>query len=303
MRLLLSALTASALIATASAVAAQGRRAPAFVAVQPGNMVTWSQERHPRPVRYRVGDVTLEVSGVQDEGLYAPRIAIRHGGATAVMNGAASQPSFEHKFGVGTFGRGGTRFVYFQSFTGGAHCCNDLQVAVIGPRGIRVVQLGTFDGGPTDDFPRDLDGDDTVDFVQQDDSFLYTFSSYAGSMAPPKILNVAGGRVSDVSTRPGFRRLFRAAMNRARRYCLQREGERNGACAGYVASAARAGQFDAAWRVMLGAYDRNSGWELPDGCRVRVGPRRECPPASVISYTNYPDALRAFLVRQGYIAR
>ena len=303
MRLLFPALAGLALAITATPAAAQGRRPPAYVAVQPGTMITWSRERHPRPIRYRIGEVTLEVSAVEEDGLWRPRIAIRRGGATTVMSGAAAQPTYEHKFGVGTLNRAGMRFVYLQSFTGGAHCCNDLQVAAIGPRGIRIVQLGTFDGGPTDDFPRDLDGDGNVDFVQQDDSFLYTFSSYAGSIAPPKIFNIAGGHVNDVSTRPGFRRLFRAAMNDARRNCLRRDGERNGACAGYVASAARIGQFDAAWRVMLRAYDRNSGWELPTGCRVAPGRDGGCPTASVISYTNYPDALRAFLVQQGYIRR
>lgn len=282
---------------------AQSRRPPPVVRSDLGKIVTWSQEHRPRPVTWRFGDVTLEVRGVADGGLYAPRVTIRRGSLSAVMNGAAAQPSFEHKLGVGLLDRRGTRFVYLQSFTGGAHCCNEVQVAVIGPRSIRVVQLGAFDGGPTDAFPRDLDGDGLVDFEQQDDSFLYSFSSYAGSMAPPKILNIVGGRAVDVSSRPGFRRLFRDAMNRARPNCLRRDGERNGACAGYVASAARAGQFASAWAVMLRAYDRNSGWELPGGCRVRLDSGGECPPASVIRYTNYPDALRAFLVRQGYITR
>jgi hypothetical protein len=122
-------------------------------------------------------------------------------------------------------------------------------------------------------------------------------------MAPPKIFNLVGNRAVDVSTRPGFRRLFRQAMNGARANCVQQEGERNGACAGYVASAARIGEFDAAWRVMLRSYDRASGWELPTGCRVRLNAGGGCPAGAVITYTNYPDALRAFLVQQGYLTR
>lgn len=302
MRLLL-AFTALAVGLLPVAAAAQPRRAPPIVNARIGTNVTWSQQHRPRPVVYRFGDVTLEVRAIADDGLYTPRVTVRQGRSSAVMNGAATPPSYEHKLGVGALDRRGTRFVYFQSFTGGAHCCNELQAAIIGPRGIRIVQLGSFDGGPEDAFPRDLDNDGIVDFVQGDDAFLYTFSSYAGSMAPPKILNIVGARVVDVSARPGFRRLFRDAMNQARPNCVQQEGERNGACAGYVASAARAGQFEAAWSVMLRAYDRNSGWELPTGCRVALNARGECPPASVIRYTNYPDALRAFLVQQGYIRR
>lgn len=302
MRLLLAfaALAVSLLPAAASA---QPRRAPTLISARPGTNVTWSRQRHPRPVIYRFGDVTLEVRAVADNDLYAPRVTVRQGRNSAVMDGAATPPSYEHKIGVGTLDRRGTRFVYFQSFTGGAHCCNAVQAAVIGPRGIRVIQIGSFDGGPEEAFPRDLDGDGNVDFVQGDDAFLYTFSSYAGSMAPPRIFNLAGGRVVDVSARPGFRRLFRDAMNRARPNCVQQEGERNGACAGYVASAARIGHFDAAWAVMLRSYDRHSDWELPTGCRVALDANGQCPPDAVIRYANYPDALRAFLVEQGYLPR
>ena len=303
MRLLL-ALAALMLGFAPVAASAQPRRAaPAVVNARMGTNITWSHQRRPRPVTYRFGDVLLEVRSVSEEGLYAPRVTVRQGRNRAVMTGAMASPSYEHKFGVGAFDRRGTRFVLLQSFTGGAHCCNQMQAAIIGPRGIRVVEIGTFDGGPDDAFPRDLDGDGVVDFVQRDNSFLYTFASYAGSFAPPQILNIVGNRIVDVSTRPGFHRLFREAMNEARPICLRPEVDRNGACAGYVAAAARSGQFDAAWAVMLRAYDRDSGWELPTGCRVTLHPQTGCPPASVITYSNFPDALRAFLVEHGYIAR
>jgi hypothetical protein len=151
--------------------------------------------------------------------------------------------------------------------------------------------------------PRDLDGDGVVDFRERDNSFLYRFASYAGSFAPLQFFNIVGNRAVDVSTRPGFGPTFRAAMNEARSACVEPGPDRNGACAGYVAAAARVGQFDAAWAVMLRSYDRDSDWELPTGCRVAPGPNGECPAASTITYSNFPDALRAFLARQGYIAR
>lgn len=286
-----------------AALPAQPRPAPAAVNARLGSNVTWSQQRRPRPVTYRFGDIALEVRPVADHGLYAPQVTVRQGRYRAVMNGAATPPAYEHKLGVGLLDRRGTRFVYFQSFTGGAHCCNQMQAAVIGPRGIRVVEIGTFDGGPEDAFPRDIDGDGNVDFVQRDNSFLYTFASYAGSFAPPQILNIVGNRTVDVSTRPGFRRLFREAMNEAQPICVRPEVDRNGACAGYVASAARAGEFDRAWSAMLTAYDRDSGWDLPTGCRVALDRQGGCPAAATIRYANFPDALRAFLVRQGYLAR
>src|SRR4051812_37079165 len=126
-----------------AATAAQPRRAPPVVNARPGTNVTWSQQRHPRPVTYRFSDVTLEVRAVADNGLYAPRVTVRQGRNSAVMTGAATPPAYEHKLGVGPFNRSGARLVYFQSFTGGAHCCNEIQAAIIGPRGITVVELGS----------------------------------------------------------------------------------------------------------------------------------------------------------------
>ena len=290
-------------LAAAGATTLARRPVPAVLSARLGSNVTWSQQRHPRPVTYRFGDVTLEVRPLAADGLYAPRVTVRQGRNSAVMTGAATPPAYEHKLGVGLLDRRGTRFVYFQSFTGGAHCCNEMQAAIIWPRSIRIVAIGTFDGGPEDAFPRDVDGDGVVDFVQRDNSFLYTFASYAGSFAPPQILNIVGNRTVDVSTRPGFRRLFRDAMNEARPICLRPEVDRNGACAGYVAAAARAGDFDRAWPAMLAAYDRDSGWELPTGCRVPLDRQGDCPASATIRYASFPDALRAFLVRQGYLAR
>lgn len=273
------------------------------IAIALGTQVDWSFERHPRPVRYRAGDITLTVSGIRDGDMVGPRIVIAAPGRPpATMTGSISFRSMDHKIGVGLFDRNGTRFVQLQSFTGGAHCCNAIQIALVEQGRIRVVELGAWDGEPGD-MPRDVDEDGLVDFVQRDDSFLYTFTFYAASLSPPAVLNIVDGRVVDVSDRPGFRPLFQAFVNDARSYCLApQSGEPNGACAAYVAAAARIGQFDAAWARMLRAYNRTSDWELPTGCRVDVG-NAECPPASVIRFRTYPEALRHFLVGRGYIAR
>jgi hypothetical protein len=283
--------------------------APGSATAQPavplrlGAQAEWSYQRQPRGVTYRVGDIVLEIRPQRDGDLVAPRVTVRQGGHNATMTGQAVGPTFGHKIGVGLFNRRGVRFVYFQSFSGGAHCCNSIQVALVRPGEIRVVDLGDWDGD-YGDMPRDRDGDGMVDFVQVDNAFLYGFASYAESFAPPVIHDIIGDRPVDVSARPGFRPLFRAAMNDAGHYCRPR-GERssNGACAAYVAAAARAGQFDIAWARVLRSYDRNADWDYPTGCRVALPAGGECPAASVIRYRDYPAALRAFLVRQGYIRR
>ena len=115
------------------------------------------------------------------------------------------------------------RYVLFQSFSGGAHCCNQIQVVLPGAGRAMIVDLGAWDGDYIDP-PRDEDGDGTPDFVLYDNAFLYAFSSYAGSWAPPKILDIVDGVPTDVSTRPAFRALFEEDLTRARAACLDHRG-------------------------------------------------------------------------------
>ena len=298
-------LLASTMLTLAAPSAEAQPRGASVQDVAIGSQVGWSAERNPGPVRYRFGDIAVSVRPrVDAEGvdLVAPVLTLEvPGRAPVLLEGSDTRPSYEHKIGVGRFDRDGTRFLYLQSFSGGAHCCNEIQVALIPAQGpVSVVQLGDWDGGPEEQMPRDEDGDGVVDFVQRDNRFLYAFSSYAGSLAPPQILNIVDGEVTDVSARPSFRRFFVKAMTDGREGC--RQGfERNGACAGYVAAAARAGQFDEAWRYMLGHYERSSTWGTEDACRIEVDNPDACPADQRVRFSGYPDALRYYLTQWGYL--
>lgn len=273
-----------------------------------GSQLIWSFEKNPRPVQYRFGDVTLSVKPYKSEPSeesVAPEVTITAPGrAPVTMRGVEIWPTSGHHIGVGRLNRAGNLFVELQSFTGGAHCCNEIQVAVIEPRRIRVVELGMWDGSPGA-MPRDVDRDGDVDWVQQDDSFLYSFASYAESAAPPQIINIIDGRAQDVSARASFRPIFQQELNRLRGPCLtrRRADSSNSACAAYVASAARLGQFDAAWARVGPAYNDKHEWEYPTGCRVAPHPENGCPDSATINYGGFLPALRAFLVDQGYISR
>jgi hypothetical protein len=283
---------------------AQAQRRPVNRAL--GTQVVWTFEKNPRQLQYRFGDVTLSVRPyrAQSENEYfAPEVTISAPGrAPVVMRGSEVWPSAAHHIGVGRLDRAGNLFVELQSFTGGAHCCNEIQVAVIEPRQIRLVELGAWDGAPGK-MPRDVDGDGMVDWVQRDDGFLYSFDAYAFSFSPPQIFNIIDGRAEDVSARPSFRPLFQRALNDARAPCLtrRRADASNSACATYVASAARIGQFGAAWERMSRAYNDKHQWEYPTGCRVDPHPETGCPDSATINYGGYLPSLRAFLADQGYI--
>ena len=293
----------AALLTLATPAAAQPRDVVQDVAI--GSQVSWSAATSLRPVRYRFGDIIVGVRPQIDpqfDDLVAPVVTLElPGHAPVELRGSDARPSHEHQIGVGRLDRAGTRFLLLQSFTGGAHCCNAMQSVLIPRAGTpTVVELGMWDGGPLEEMPKDEDGDGVVDFVQRDDRFLYAFSSYAGSFAPPQIVNIVGGAPVDVSARPSFRRFFVDAMEDAREGC--RDGfERNGACAGYVAAAARAGRFDEAWREMLSHYERSSTWGLEDACRIGVDNPDACPADQRVSFGGYPDALRYYLTEWGYL--
>lgn len=183
------------------------------------------------------------------------------------------------------------------SFSGGAHCCTSLTLLKLEPYGWRRHDLGQWDGG-TPALPQDLDGDGRREFTSVDQSFLYAFESYAGSLAPPVIQRFEGGRLRDVSSERAFRPVFARAADQAREACRQRS---NGACAAYVASAARTGALDDAWTLMLASYDQASEWNLPTACRVRTA--SDCPADALLTFATFPEALQWFLGDKGYTPR
>lgn len=305
-RMKVASLALAAAAAVASAGPVQAQPEPADRAL--GTQVIWSFEKNPRPVRYRFGDVTLDVKPYRSEAgeeSVAPEVTIAAPGrAPVVMRGSEIWPTSDHHIGVGRFDPAGNLFVELQSYTGGAHCCNQISVAIVEPRQIRLVELGMWDGSPGT-MPRDVDGDGIVDWVQNDDSFLYTFDAYAFSSAPPQIVNIVDGKVEDVSGDPRFRPIFQRALEEVRGRCLTRRRSEasNSACAAYVASAARIGQFDAAWARMSRAYNDKQQWEFPTGCRVAPDPENGCPDRAVINYGGFLASLRAFLIDRDYIQR
>lgn len=279
----------AAILACASSLAAQ------TTAAEP-DMMPWGILLDWRPdqgtVRYEAEDVQISIAP-SDAANPEDRVAIltvRSPGQTPVtLRGA---PGTLWRFGIGRVDmRVKTPAVLLETFTGGAHCCSVIDVAVPTGAAYRVVRLTRRDRDGTvrkmfdaelDRFPIDLSGDGIADFVLTDDAFLYRFSSYAGSVAPPIVLNIVNGRAVDVSGTPGLRPLFAYEMSKARSYCIGPKwhtDERNGACAGYVANAARIGQFDAAWKRMMARYDRSSTW----------------------NDKAFPSDLRDFLRQHGYI--
>lgn len=187
--------------------------------------------------------------------------------------------------------------VLFTSFSGGAHCCAVIQVLDYLGGQWKSIEIAVQDGDRLGAFPNDLDGDGQREFELTDGRFLYAFESYAGSRAPSLIKALENGVLRDVSKEKRFRPTFEAYMNEVEPECLQRS---NGPCAAFVAAAARAGTFEAAWQTMLASYDTTSDWTFPTACRVAAGDSG-CPPGQEIAFASFPESLRWFLGDAGYI--
>jgi hypothetical protein len=155
------------------------------------------------------------------------------------------------------------------------------EVTVIEPvdGGFRAVPL-THDGstqltGSVTALPPGLSPDGMPGFVLEAPGFDYSGECTACTRGVPLVLSIRNGRSVDISADPAMRPLFARDLPAHRHVCVSSQRERNGNCAAFVADAARLGWVAFAWRVMLAHY------------------RHE--PAG------YPAALRAFLVKEGYI--
>lgn len=266
-----------------------------------GDKLEWSAQTSPDLVEKRLGPYVISITKSDEDDLVAPVVEIRSAGQSVKMHGAHTSPSYSHRITAIQNIKGRHPIVMLESFTGGAHCCNNVQIAGLSGGRIKVLTLGSWDGDQIES-PSDLSGDGVTDFVERNNSFLYAFASYASSYAPPQILNVLGGKIIDVSKRPAYRKLHAKLVNEAGEVCRSGESgdQRNGACPAYVASAALSGGLDKAWTDMLASYDASTDWEFPTGCRVVKDP---CPSGLEIQFKSYPESLLYFLKEQGYVAR
>jgi len=180
-------------------------------------------------------------------------------------------------------------------YSGGAHCCTQVRIASLIGRTWKIVDLGGWDG---DDPPKPRTGPDGVNVLpMRDNAFLYAFASYASSGTPLKILRLLNASITDVSAEPGYRPWFREDMEKWQRLCTDPgQPERNGFCAAFVASAARAGQFQEAWSVMLKNHTPLDPGGLTFCARYSEG---DCQ--RDVHFTAYPEALRWFLRQRRYI--
>ncbi len=183
----------------------------------------------------------------------------------------------------------------------------DMTAQLLVPSGsrYRTVPMDRGDGsylqGELADSPQDLSGDGNIDFKLEDGAFDSVFGCNACTPRPPKLFTLKDGKVVDESRDPALRGVFAADMARLAPICLSKTHDRNGACAAYVADAARAGRFEAAWAAMLKHYEHGGNLWEPCSVPVSAWTDHRCPEGHVRRFKNFPASLRAFLRRTGYL--
>ena len=195
--------------------------------------------------------------------------------------------------------------VIVESQSGGSGGNMTAQLIIPSSDGFRALPLGRSDTrdvqGEIANYPSDVSGDGRIDLQLEDAAFESVFGCNACTPRPPRVFTVKNGEVVDRSGDPSLRAVFAADMARLAPQCLSERPDRNGACAAYVADAARAGRFEEAWVAMLIHYEL--GATLWEPCDVPISSRTEhrCPEGHTTRFSEFPQSLRAFLKRTGYL--
>lgn len=279
--------------------APEARPEPELPVLQAGMFHEWSADEN-EGIIYKVGDLTVQLFTLHNDGLSAPAVRITDAdGQTYQVMGTGGGMSVRARFAVGDLD-GGQRSddLILTSFTGGAHCCTDIAVATKVQGAWRTVDFGMWDGEGMLEFPSDLGGDASPEFEFVDNAFLYAFASYAGSYAPSVIMKLQNGEAVDVSSDAAYRQVHINRMVELERVC---RGGSNSACAAYVASAARVGQMSPAWSVMLSNYRGDDDWQYPTGCAILT--EDECPTSFVVRFNSLPESLQYFLGQRSYASK
>jgi serine protease Do len=184
-------------------------------------------------------------------------------------------------------------------YSGGAHCCTNSWIITKpnGAAGFAMIDAGKLDGGGY--WFEDVDGDGTLELMSVDNSFLYAFDSYAGSIAPLKIAQLHNGAIEDVSDRDIMKpRIVQdlAGMEYGAR--LNPElWKSNGFLVGWLANKLRLGQGDEGWQTLVENVDKTSSFG-PQECVT--GQSIEDCPVEKLKAIPILKAIASFMKEGGY---
>ena len=263
--------------------------------LSPGTMIDWSEDQ---ATTFTYGDITIALSFTGDED-YESEV-------TLTISAPGAQPQKIVEIGGGmAFGRigvfamddSGADTVLFSVYSGGAHCCMQTSAITRTADGLVVESVGAIDGDLVEPF--DVDGDGRIELVLYDDRFNYTFSAYAFSRPAQQIFKFRDGIMVDASREPQYAAFYRRQLEDLASGCGGAQGWLKPDCAGYLATAALLGEFDARFPAVKAAFDAgkgeaDSGWEVISLCQDA-----EC--ATTTDYDSFSEAIVIALTQWGYL--
>ncbi len=309
------------LVAAPAATPAQA--SPPMV-VAPGHVIDWNLQRDGSRREYFSGPYRITLDGAHspegDGGGMLARIAVTDGAASRDRPGAFQELHLSGAVGFerNTYARVAVArldpaspaySVLVTSFTGGAHCCDDVQIATptptaaTAPQGLpgwTVLHPGEFDGAALGfhDKPELVRDGDVAVLAIPDDRFDYAYGCFACSYAPLRLFGLRAGRLVDRTTEPAFRPLLEADARQAETSC--RAGEA-GVCPGYLADMARLGRWEEGWRVLNAGVRTRPPWAFPDRLCDGVLTELKCRPGQrETAVPTYAASVRLFLRQRGY---
>jgi hypothetical protein len=119
-------------------------------------------------------------------------------------------------------------------------------------------------------------------------------------VVPRRFWQLQGSRFVDVSHQPRFLPLHRQHLQEleAQFRSFPAPQVSHGFLAGYVATAALVGEFDAVWQKLLARDDRHSDWGLRQ-CLAGYDDQGLCREPELV-FDDFRSHLAAFLVETGY---
>ena len=280
---------------------------PALGAATPipqNKVITWDSAKDGAGHAYAAGGLTLTFQSKQTKAeATAAELTISMAKGPTIrypFSGGLEHP--ETEFAVGRIDAASPALqVLIAPYSGGAHCCLERKLFVVHAGKWKMLEINAGMNGGEMQFPKDVNGDGTPDFVLADDNFAYSFGCYACSWLPPRIFTVRDGNLVDGSNSRKYDDIFRQDIEAAKKACTGADADK-GFCAGVAADGARLGEFETNWQWVMKHYPRGEEWFYPDGCKVATRAGQDCPKGSEIKYATFPEALAAFMKKYGYIS-
>jgi hypothetical protein len=174
--------------------------------------------------------------------------------------------------------------VWVDTYTGGAHCCDESRFFSYVPA--RATYVLTRHGwGDVGYRAKNLDGRAGVELVSSDDRFAYVFTDFAESYFPIQLWHVDRGRIVDVTREFPGQIDVNASSLWSRYVNIRGTRDVRGVLAAWMADEYLLGREQAGWKALAAA---NSRGEL--GAQDAIWPRGG----------SYLRALRRFLIKTGY---